>query len=256
MTSNAPPSTAAIYNKAADRWVRHGPQSLSDFTGRPVVFDLCGNVNDKTVLDLGCGEGYCARALIENGAAKVFGIDISEKMVTAAESASLANDQFNYSVGDVTDLSFESDQFDLSIGVFVYNYLNIKDMITSFKECYRVLKPGGDFVFSVPHPAFPLAQPSAKKPFFFNFEGKGYFTARDIRTFGEIYRRDGQSLPVEMTHKLFEDYMSGLAEAGFNQIPIIRELGVLSEHLEIDKEFFEPLWDKPLHLAFKTTKPK
>eukprot|EP00985_Skeletonema_marinoi_P016501 scaffold8893_cov73-Skeletonema_marinoi.AAC.1 len=70
-----------MYNKQASNWVRTEPRCLSDFTGRPVVFEMLEDVlkaqhdgsdsKGKVVLDIGCGEGYCARKVIEMGASKV-----------------------------------------------------------------------------------------------------------------------------------------------------------------------------------------
>ena len=60
--------TARLYDAHAGRWRRRGPSSLSDFTGRPPVFELCGDVTGLDVLDLGSGEGYCSRELASRGA--------------------------------------------------------------------------------------------------------------------------------------------------------------------------------------------
>jgi len=248
-------STEEIYNAASDQWVRNDPQSLSDFTARPFVFDLCGDVTGHHIVDLGCGEGYCAREMLNRGASRIDGLDISEKMVAAANGAADNNDTSDFKVGTVTDLQFEDESFDLALGVFVYNYLGVDDTARSFKEVFRVLKPGAAFVFSVPHPSFPFIHKDQEPPFFFDMQGAGYFSGRDVRNLGEIHRRDGKMLPVEMNHKLIEDYFNALGAAGFNSLPIVRELKVLKEHVEFDKDFFSPLWDKPLHMAFRIEKP-
>ena len=39
-------------------------QSLSDFTGRPVVLQMCEPIIAADILDLGCGEGYFSRLLL------------------------------------------------------------------------------------------------------------------------------------------------------------------------------------------------
>ena len=47
---------------------------------------------------------------------------------------------------------FDVGLFDLSVAVFVLNYLTITDMDKTFKDVSLLLKPGGHFVFIVPHP--------------------------------------------------------------------------------------------------------
>ena len=92
------------------------------------------------------------------------------------------------------------------------------------------------------------------RPFFFDFGSTGYFSGRDTRSYGKIWRRDGLALPVEMHHKLISDYFDALKLAGFNLIPKIKELGVTAEILKIDEEFFSPLSDVPLHMLFSVNK--
>ena len=57
-----------------------------------------------------------------------------------------------------------------------------------------------------------------------------------------------------MCHKTLEDYFNALNQAGFKHMPEVRELRVLPEHIDLDPEFFEPVSDIPLHLAFRVEK--
>ncbi len=248
-------NTKDIYNQNASSWVRTKPNSLSDFTGRPKILDLCGDIKNLKVLDLGCGEGYGSRALIHRGAASVEGIDISQKMINLAkekEKEKLSN--INYQVCDIKKLPFKNNTFDIVLGLFVFNYLYVDETLISMKEIYRVLKNKGKFVFGVPHPSFPQIKQNDDEPFFFDFETRGYFSSRDKKFEGFICCRDGKKLPVQMIHKLIEDYFYCLKESGFKSLPEIKELGVLKEHLDLKREFFEPVNDIPLHLAIAINK--
>ena len=246
--------TVDIYNNSATDWVRSKPITLSDFTGRPALFDACGDVSGAIVADLGCGEGYCARQMLKNGAKQVDGIDISKRMIHAAQSMKGASENMNFDVGDITSLPMQSSFYDLAVGVFVFNYLSIEETFQSFAEVFRVLKPRGQFVFCVPHPSFPFIWTGNTKPFYFSFEKGGYFSNRNNKTSGEIWRIDNKKLHVEMCHKLLSDYFDALQNAGFNTMPVIKELGVDQWMIDEHPSFFEPIKDIPLHLLISIKK--
>jgi SAM-dependent methyltransferase len=248
-------NTEKLYDKTANNWERKAPNSLSDFTGRPPVFELCGNVKDLDVLDLGCGEGYCTRHLANLKPATIHGVDISEEMITLAKrQEETLKQNITYSKGNATELDFANESKDLVLAMFLFNYLDTNQTIQTFKEIYRVLKPGGHFVFAVPHPLFAFVKKENNPPFYFDTKDSGYFSGQDSKHSGEIWRRDGVALNVQLVHKRIQDYFMAFAEAGFNKLPTVKELGVKEEFLDIDREFFTPLIDIPLHMAFKIQK--
>lgn len=257
MSSGSDPADAgALYDKHASRWQRREPSSLSDFTGRPAVFELCGDVAGLDVIDLGCGEGYCSRELAGRGARSVTGVELSAEMVQLARTQeSELRQGITYRQGDVTRLEDADARYDLAVGVFVYNYVTVEQMRASFREVHRVLRPGGRFVFAVPHPAFAFVRKDRGPPFYFDVGDAGYFSGRDARFQGEIRRRDGTALPVQMVHKTLGDYFDALRATGFTAMPELRELRVLPEHLELDAGFFSPVADLPLHLAIRVSRP-
>ena len=245
-------STSELYDTAAARWQRSEPVLLSDFTARPFLLDWCEPVRGADVLDLGCGEGYVARQLAERGAASVRGVDISSEMIERARRAEAAEPAgIDYAVGDASDLGrFGAGSFDLVVAVFLFNYVSVDAMRRTIAEVARLLRPGGRFVFSVPHPSLAFVRPELP-PFYFRSAGTGYFSGRDRQMEGEIWRRDGASVPVRCVHKTLADYFTALADAGFARLPDVAELGVTDEHIRFDEAFFAPLRDTPLHLAFR-----
>ncbi len=248
-------STKQLYNCTASEWIRNQPISLSDFTARPFILELCEPVHELRVLDLGCGEGYCSRELRRRGAAKVHGIDLSQGMIEAARSQELEEGLgITYEVGCATDLKqFGNEEIDLIVAVFLFNYLTISQTQECMKEVARILQPGGQFIFSIPHPSFPYMREAAY-PFYFEVENKGYFSKRDQLFPGRIWKRDGSWLNVQLIHKTLEDYFSAMKIAGFNTMPTLQELRVTPEHIALDQSFFSPLLDLPLHLAIKVSK--
>jgi len=244
-------SPVELYDATAARWVRREPTSLSDFTGRPRTLELCEPVAGRRVLDLGCGEGYCARRLMRMGAAEVHGIDSSAQMVDAGRAEELREPLgIRYEVSDATTLPQLADaSFDLVLAMFLFNYLDVDATRRCMAEAARVLRPTGRFVFAVPHPALPFVR-DEEPPFYFSVNGGGYFSNRDRRFPGKIWKRDGTALEVQLVHKTFEDYFRALRAAGFHALPTILELGVTPEIETIDPAFFGPLADVPLHVAF------
>jgi len=55
-------------------------------------------------------------------------------------------------------------------------------------------------------------------------------------------------------HKTLNDYIHSISAAGF-QIIDIQEAGVTEEHLMTNRDFFQSVKDRPLHLIFKLRKP-
>ncbi len=254
LRSYLPLNTEEIYNDNADKWLRLTPSSLSDFTARPLVFEACGELNARSVLDIGCGEGYCARELKRRGAGDYLGVDLSEQMVKAAQ-AQEAKDQYGIEYRACNVVEFNPDrQFDLCIAVFLFNYLRVEEMQRVFSMVYDALHPQGQFIFSVPHPFFPFIHGSQTPPFYFGSRGKNYFADVNQKFEGEIWKRSGEPLPVQCVHKTFGNYFDCLRRAGFSSMPEVKELTVTPELVAIDKAFFSPLLNEPLHLLFTISK--
>lgn len=146
------------WDDAAESWVdfvRKGKDTYRDELNNPATFRLIGNVKQKLVLDLACGEGYNSRILARKGA-KVSGIDFSKKLVELARIEENKNELgIDYQTRDASDLSsFSSDYFDL-VACFMA-LQDIQNCDKALSEVARVLKNGGRFVFSIPHPCFEM----------------------------------------------------------------------------------------------------
>lgn len=250
---NMPTDARALYDQTAANWSRHQPSSLSDYTARPQVMALCEPLAGKLVLDLGCGEGYCSRMLSQRGA-RVVGLDLSERMITLARDAEHAQPLgIRYDVADAVTADLGEASVDLVVAVFLFNYLGVDPMRKTMANVHRMLRPGGHFVFAVPHPAFAFMREPAP-PFYFDVGSAGYFSARDSLFSGRIWKRDGSALDVQLVHKTLEDYFTGLQMAGFTSMPTVAELKATREMVDMDEGFFGPLFDFPLHLAVKVAR--
>ena len=116
-------------------------------TLRPMLPDFTG----KRVLDLGCGYGWHAFYAAENGAEKVLGVDLSEKMLAVARGKNTFPN-VRFARGAMEDVRFPDGSFDAVLSSLALHY--VKDYAELVSRVYRWLAPGGRFVFSAEHPAF------------------------------------------------------------------------------------------------------
>lgn len=92
------------------------------------------------VLDIGTGPGFFAILLALSGH-QVTAIDATSGMLLEAKNnASQHNVSINFVCGDVQDLPFGDEQFDLVVSRNVT--WNLKSPCEAYQEWFRVLKPG------------------------------------------------------------------------------------------------------------------
>ena len=66
--------------------IRENKSNANELFEKPALFSLLPALKDKTVLDLGCGYGEHCMRFVKEGAKKVTGIDISQKMLAVAKA--------------------------------------------------------------------------------------------------------------------------------------------------------------------------
>lgn len=105
------------------------------------------------VLDLGCGTGELARSMAKGF--RMTACDISGEMLKRAVAGD-PNDVVNW-VQLSTDwqiLPFGSGIFDAVVAASVLEYVNQPEHV--FRECSRILRPGGVMLCTVPDPRHPI----------------------------------------------------------------------------------------------------
>ena len=105
-----------------------------------------------SVLDAGCANGHATLAMLQKKPATLTGIDYAENMIRYANEnkARLQNaENVSFEVGDITQLQFEDETFDVVYTTRVLiNLPNWSDQVTGINECLRVTKKGGTIVLS------------------------------------------------------------------------------------------------------------
>lgn len=94
---------------------------------------------EAKVLDVGCGTGEQVRLIRELGC-NVSGV---EPAPTMRQKAIENNPGTRIIDGTITAIPFEDDAFDAVISIEVLRYMHGDDIIKSYEEMLRVLKPGG-----------------------------------------------------------------------------------------------------------------
>lgn len=106
-----------------------------------------------TILDIGCGTGFLTYGIADAlSDANIFGCDISHNMVKAASCKPQAarDKKIRLLTADGGILPYKDGIFDMVASNLTYQWVH--DIKTAFSEAYRVLKPDGFFIFSVPGP--------------------------------------------------------------------------------------------------------
>jgi SAM-dependent methyltransferase len=121
----------------------------------PALRDLLDLRPGERILDAATGNGLFARRLAALGAS-VVGFDFSEAMLEHARARAAEGDPIEYRHVDATDEEAVAALGDHAFDGALSNMalMDIADIAPLYRGLARVLRPGGRFVFSVPHPAF------------------------------------------------------------------------------------------------------
>ena len=116
------------------------------------VFSL-GEIENKKILDIGCGYGLYSLTFLKLGAKEVCGQDILEDVIKInAEKCNREGfDNFTGKVGDCANLQFEESTFDLIFSGDVFEHITDIQKQDFINEAFRVLKPGGFFTIKTPN---------------------------------------------------------------------------------------------------------
>lgn len=123
----------------------------------PNVLRLLGDITNKKVLDLCCGQGIFSREMHKRGA-YVTGIDIGKELIALAEKEVVTNaknivHKISYHVASADDLyMLKSSSFDAVICILAIQ--NVEHMQKAVEEVSRVLVSGGTCIFVLNHPSF------------------------------------------------------------------------------------------------------
>jgi len=139
------------YNKTATAYheSRTDPSktSFNAFVENPALLRAAGYLQNRVILEAGCGSGIMSRKMKDLGAS-VQAFDLSEEFIKIARKQ---NPDIAYEVASSENLEkfYSPESFDMVVSSLMIHYTNIDK---SFNQMARVLKPNGKLVFSTAHP--------------------------------------------------------------------------------------------------------
>ena len=128
--------------------IHYGPSSPNEDE-----LNLLGDLEDRDVLEIGCGGAQCSVAFALRGA-RVTALDLSAEQLRFAKALAARHqveiDFVQHDMGDLAPIASASR--DIVFSAFALQF--VEDRTRTFREVRRVLRPGGVFVFSLDHPLF------------------------------------------------------------------------------------------------------
>ena len=95
--------------------------------------------------DFGCGPGQTTKFLYDHGVKDIIGVDISSRMI---DNARKLFPEIKFETGDLLRVSYEKNYFGSALAFYAIVHFSYDQVKIAFNEVNRVLKKGGQFLFS------------------------------------------------------------------------------------------------------------
>lgn len=210
------------FSHVADEYDRIGEQyqeskqlPFRSFVEEHSMFKLLPALAGCSVVDLACGEGIYARKLMQAGAGRVVGVDISPEMIALGERAeAVAPLGVRYVVADVAMVEFE-EPFDIALCSYLFNYARSRSELRMLVESvHRLLRPGGLVVGCNDYPDNPPAHFDRYRQYGFTKTGAAAPQEGDTITY-RFFNPDDTAFDLDNYFLPTSAYRDEFARAGF-----------------------------------------
>ncbi len=134
-----------FYNEISSSYVKKFSDELNYKHFDQMLLKTFAMECDGKVLDIACGPGHTTGFLNDIGVKNIQGVDLSLKMVESARS-NFKNITFD--TADMCDFHFKNGEFDHAVCFYGIVHFNLEELSIALLEINRILKPGGNFLFS------------------------------------------------------------------------------------------------------------
>ena len=183
------------------------------------IMNLIGDLSDKSVIDVACGEGWLTRELSKAGASQVVGIDISEEMIELARWQEAREPLgIDYRIQDAREVGLQQD-FDLCVSNWLLVYAHDREELGVM--CHGLasrIKPKGRFVTLLTNPALYTWQSQPPDYRKYGFEAQLPESAYEGAPLLLTAYIEGELIEVENYYLPIEAHESALRDAGFRDV--------------------------------------
>lgn len=238
------PRAYRAYQELADAYAaKIDTKPHNAFYDRPAMLSMLPDVRGIKVLDAGCGPGAYTQALVERGAT-VVACDVSERMLELGRKRFGRLPTLPFPEFRLLDLTqpldmFSDEEFSVVNAPLCLDY--ISDWTPLFLEFFRILKPGGAFLFSCGHPAFDAEY----------YDTHAYFSVEAVEC---LWRGFGKEVLMPSYRRPLEEVLMPAIDAGF-RLEKIHEPQPTDEFKLADPIRYANLMHRPGFLCVRAAKP-
>jgi ubiquinone/menaquinone biosynthesis C-methylase UbiE len=135
------------YNQVAENYAAERSDELSKKHLDRLLLKEFALVNKRKGIcaDFGCGPGQTTKFLYDHGVKDIIGLDISSGMIEAARRLF---PKIKFETGDLLKVSYASNYFGSALAFYAIVHFTYDQIELAFNEVNRVIKKGGQFLFS------------------------------------------------------------------------------------------------------------
>lgn len=165
-------------NDHFQEWVVY-PMSYWRMVEVPTTLYLLRPCSNEKILDIGSPK-FISLFLALNHKVKIFVTDLHDYFINDFEEFRKILQLQNMTIEtcDATKILYQNETFNKVFSISTIEHIPQKGDITALKEIYRVLKPGGQCILTVPYNRNSITEYTKKKLYWIKEEGRSFYQRR------------------------------------------------------------------------------